>query len=103
MAYKLMITQKAEDDLDAILGYIFTELKNPEAAAHLMDEIDHRYEHLENNPSIYAECMQPLLKPMHYRKVVIGGYLMIFRVDEEAKTVFVERFFSGLEEYAEKL
>ena len=40
---------------------------------------------------------------MHYRKVVIGGYLMIFRVDEEAKTVFVERFFSGLEDYAEKL
>ena len=29
--------------------------------------------------------------------------LMIFRVDEETKTVFVERFFSGLEDYAEKL
>ena len=103
MAYKLVITRRAEEDLDDIIGYIVLELCNPDAAAHLADEVGKRYDLLENNPHIYAECSQPILRASHYRKAVIGGYLLIYRIDENQKTVYVERFFSDLEDYADKL
>ena len=103
MAYELIITQKAERDLDEILGYIVNELCNVPAAIHLTDEIEKRYRLLTENPRLYSECQQPLLKAGHYRKVVVGGYLMIYRVDTKKDIVIIERFFSDLEDYAEKL
>lgn len=103
MAYKLIITQRAEKDLDKIIGYIALELCNPDAAAHLADEIEKRYSMLESMPLMYPECSQPLLRISHYRKVPIGNYLLIFRIDEEKGIVYVERFFSNLEDYADKL
>lgn len=103
MAYKLQITDKAERDLDAIFDYIITELCNVEAALHLADEVERHYNLLLNNPNLYAECQQPLLHNLRYRKVIVSGYLMIYRVDEHKSMVYIERFFSGLQDYAAKL
>ncbi len=79
------------------------ELCNLPAAVPFADEIEKRYRLLVENPNLYGECQQPLLKAGHYRKVVIGGYLMIYRADIESATVIIERFFSDLEDYVEKL
>lgn len=103
MAYKLRITEKAEQDLDAILHYILTELKNMDAAIRLADEVERHYKLLSENPRLYGECQQPMLRRSHYRKVVIGGYLMIYRVDETNGIVYIERYFSELQDYAAKL
>lgn len=103
MAYKLIITEKAEGDLDGILAYIINELCNETAAANLLGEIEKRYDILETNPYVYPVCQQILLGARGYRKVVINGYILIIRIDEEACSVYIERFFSRLEDYAEKL
>ena len=103
MAYSVVVTRSAQDDLDAILSYVITELCNPSAAALLLDEVERHYDILSNTPLIYAECVQPLLRASHYRKIVLAGYLMIYRVDTERKIVYVERFFSGLQDYEKKL
>ena len=103
MAYRLLITEKAEADLDGILQYLMMKLANPEAAATLLDAIEAVYQRLTERPAIYALCQHPLLKPMGYRKAVIRGYLMIYRLDTVAQTVYIERFFSDLEDYANKI
>lgn len=103
MAYKLIITDSAEKDLDGILTYIITELDNLDAAMKLADDIDEKYGKLEDNPQIYEECRDPRLKLMGYRKVVINGYVLIYRIDLDASIVYIERFFSQLEDYAKKL
>ena len=103
MAYKLQITHTADSDLDAILSYMLHELQNTEAALHFVNEVEKRYDKLISNPYIYEECRQPLLKSAHYRKVVIGSYLLIYRVDDTSQVVYIERFFSSMQDYAAKL
>ena len=103
MAYRLLVTGEAENDLDAILAYIVYELCNMQAAKELADKIDAHYGLLAENPKLYAECREPLLQRQHYRKVTLGGYIMIYREDDATNTVYVERFFSNLQDYANRL
>lgn len=99
MAYKVKVTASAEKDLDAIISYIVQELSNPQAAGHLLDEITKMYHMLMVNPMVFPVCSQPLLQ--RYRKVTVMRYVIIYRIDD--RTVYVERFFSQLEDYVNKL
>ena len=103
MAYRLIITEKAERDLDDIIAYIVEELCNESAAVNLFTEIERRYDMLEENPHIYPICQQILLAARGYRKVVVNGFVLIIRIDEAVGIVYIERIFSRLEDYAEKL
>lgn len=99
MDYKVQITASAECDLDEIIGYIMTKLCNPQAARHVLSEVESIYGILARTPAAYAECTHPLLRG--HRKATFMRYLMIFKIVDD--TVYVERFFSGLEDYAHKL
>ena len=99
MAYNVKVTASAEKDLDAIVSYIVEELSTPQAAGHLLDEITKMYHVLADNPMIFPACSQPLLQ--RYRKATVMRYVIIYRIDGE--TVYVERFFSQLEDYVNKL
>ena len=46
MAYKLIVTERADELLDNILQYLIYQLKNEQAAAHLLDEINNIYDRL---------------------------------------------------------
>ena len=99
MAYNVKVTASAEKDLDDIVGYIVRELCNPQAAAHFLDEITDTYRVLADTPFGFPACSQPLLRK--YRKITVMRYVILYRIDEN--TVFVERIFSQLEDYAHKL
>lgn len=105
MKYKLTITERAEELLDNILYYIINQLKNPQAAGNLIDEIEHVYVNLEHNPKMYAYSEDMLLKSRGYRKAVIThyNYVVIFRIDEETSRVYIVGFFHDLELYKNKL
>ena len=102
MGYNVRVTEHAHDDLDQIVSYIIGDLSNPSAALTLLNAVEHVYEKLAETPNMYALCQKPLFSRRGYRKAPIGGYLMIYKVDEDAKFVYIERFFSHLEDY-EKL
>ncbi len=53
-------------------------------------------------PLAYEQCRDPHLNALGYRKAVINHYIMIYRVSEPEKTVYVLRFFYGRQDY-EKL
>ena len=64
---------------------------------------DATYTRLEETPFLYALCQHKLLSRRGYRKVFIRGYLLIYRVDEEQGVVYIERFFSDMEDFEQKL
>lgn len=101
MAYKVVFTRSAQKDLDAILAYLSVELCNPAAASALLTAIEQACLRLSEHPQLYPVCAHPLLAAPGYRKVFIRGYLLLYRADQAA--VYVERFFSDMEDYAQKL
>ena len=102
MGYKIQITPLASQDLDEIVTYITRDLENSTAAVSFLDAVDACYESLESMPFLYEECRDPHLKKLKYRRAVIKHYVMVYRVDETEKTVYVLRFFYGRKDY-EKL
>ena len=114
MGYKVLRTESAERDLDEIISYLVEKLCNPSAAVELLSAIDATYTRLEETPFLYALCFSVSCSvvfyrfidpaPLHgYRKVFIRGYLLIYRVDEEQGVVYIERFFSDMEDFEQKL
>ncbi len=105
MHYSLIITQNAEKLLDNILNYILHKLHNPQAAGGLIAAIDVVYSNVENNPKMYAYVEDAFLKASGYRKAVIPNYdyVIIYRIDEENKIIYVMGYFHDLELYRNKL
>lgn len=95
MAFNVIITDPANDDLDEITTYISEELQSPSAADRLTKRIGKIIDNLSSMPEIYDTLDQnPSL-----RKVPIGKYLMIFRLDPSSGTVQILRFFHGTQDY----
>ena len=69
------------------------------AAADFADAVYNCYDNLEMNPFMYEQCRDAKLKKEGYRRAVIKNYVLVFKVDEEAKTVIVHRFFYGRQDY----
>lgn len=101
--YKLVTTSLADDDLDGIVGYIKNELKNEKAAADFVDEVLKCYGFLIQNPKIYSLCTETNLFNKGYRKAKIKNYLLIFKIDDNTKTVYIMRFFYGARNYFDLL
>ncbi|MBR1534765.1 MAG: type II toxin-antitoxin system RelE/ParE family toxin [Ruminococcus sp.] len=99
MAYNLVITNDANDELDKIVDYIAVNLQNPKAASDFLDQVESSYDLLIDNPRIYQLCDYPTFKEKQYRKVVINNYIMIYKIDETTDIVNVMHFFYGKRDY----
>lgn len=103
MAYKLIVTEKAEELLDNLVCYLIDRLKNDQAAVHLFDSIEKIYDRLEENPYQFPESRDANLKWMGYREAVLidMNYVIVFRVEEIS--VYVVGVFHQLENYRKKI
>jgi len=103
MAYKLIITERADELIEKLFLYLMQKIKNPDAAVHFLDELDKVYSRLEENPFQFHESPDDYLKSREYREAHFTGmqYHLVFRVEE--KSVFIVGVFHDLENYAEKM
>lgn len=77
MAYKIIETELALQDLDNIISYIVLTLENPSAASSFADKVEDCYSNLEKMPLMYGFCNDPRLRMMKYHKAVIKNYIMV--------------------------
>lgn len=97
--YKLAVSELADQDLDNIISYISRQLANPKAAGDLADAVAECYSLLRDNPMIYEQCRDDRLKKEGYRKALIKNYVLVYKINESAKTVNVMRFFYSAQDY----
>lgn len=103
MAYKSIITDRAEELLDRLVYYLLVDLKNEQAASHLLDSISKIYDRIEDNPLQFSKCRDLVLKSKGYREAILTdmGYLVVFSIEED--TVYILGVFHELENYNRKL
>jgi len=101
MGYKLIVSKEAHTDVDQIARYISLDLCNPSAASTFLDRVEKSYRTITENPYLYALCDDKRLQFKGYRKVIINNYLILYRIDEEKKDVYVVRVVYGPREYSD--
>ncbi|MDO4554919.1 MAG: type II toxin-antitoxin system RelE/ParE family toxin [Lachnospiraceae bacterium] len=103
MAYRLIITDRAEELLAQLVSHILFKFKNEPAAKYLLDGIEQLYDRLEDNPYQFADCRDFFLKRKGYKEAVVKDmdYILIFRI--EGDVVYVLGIFHQLENYKEKI
>ena len=103
MAYKLIITERADELIDRLAAYLVNKLKNPDAASHFLDELETIYNRLEDKPYQFSESKDEYLFLRGYREALFREmkYRVIFRTD--GQTVYILGVFHTLEDYARKL
>ena len=99
----LIIAPSAEEDLNRIVDYITEELCNPEAADSLLDSIAECYDTLELMPSSFPFCGDPILRADDYHQVDLGGYVMIYRVEDENDIVRIVHYYHETQDFISQL
>ena len=80
---------RALRDLDEIYAYVAKTLLEPGTAEKLLDTLEREIMSLESVPYRCAERKVGAYAGKGYRQLVIKNYIVIFRVDEEHRTVAV--------------
>lgn len=103
MAYELMITKHADELLDHILQHLIYQLRNEQAAIHLLNEIHSIYDRLEENPLQFPFSRDTYLASKEYHEAVVGqmNYTIVFRVS--GNIVNIVGIFHHLENYQKKM
>lgn len=96
MHYKILLTKSFENDLDNALSYITTKLLNRIAAKNLLQKTKETINILSDTPSAFPVYHGTSNIKYEYRYILIGNYIIFYRIDEEEKTVYIIRFlYSG--------
>lgn len=103
MAYKLNVTEHADELLDRLVYHLIYRLKNKQAAKHLLDCIDAIYDRLEVKPFQFPECRDVYLAKKGYREAVVPQMNYVVFFDVRADVVNIVGIFHQLENYQSKL
>ena len=103
MAYKLTVTEHADELLDNLVYYLLERLKNEQAARHLLDGIESVYERLEENPLQFPLSRDAYLASKGYHEAIVPqmDYIVVFNM--KADIVHVVGIFHQLENYQKKM
>lgn len=87
--YKIKINPKAIRELDHIYEYIGNEKLAPENAKGQVDRIKKAVLSLDTFPQSHQERNEGKYAGKGYRQLLIDNYIVIFRIDETHKTVYI--------------
>ena len=96
MNYKILLTKSFENDLDNALSYITTKLLNRIAAKNLLQKTKETINMLSANPFVFPVYHGTSNIKFEYHYILVGNYIIFYRIDELEKAVYVARFlYSG--------
>ena len=87
--YKVKVNPSAIRELDLIYEYIANEKLAPENARGQIDRIKEAVLNLDTFPQSYQERNEGRYVGKGYRQLLIDNYIVIFRIDEPHKIVYV--------------
>ena len=87
--YKVKVNPRAISELDRIYKYIADDKLYPQNARGQVDRIKKAVLNLDTFPQSHQERNEGRYAGKGYRQLLIDNYVVIFRIDELHKTVYV--------------
>jgi plasmid stabilization system protein ParE len=95
MGYSFNITDSFCEDFDNVIEYISNELYSPAAANRMAVKVDNLLGLIEENPFMFPLHHRELLASKGFRFVVVGNYLILYRIIAEEKAIMIDGFVHG--------
>ncbi len=95
MTYRIVITEKAKEDLRGIYEYIAFSLLSPSNAQGFLSRIENSIKSLENMPLRFRQYDNEPWKSRNLRLMSVDSFVVFYIPDKEAATVTVIRVMYG--------
>ena len=99
MAYQIVRTAKADEQLRDIVLYRAEVAGNAEAALEFLDRLKQKIDRLADFPESGSFPRYGALRARGYRVLIAEKHLMFYKVDEERKMVIVYAIVDGRRDY----
>lgn len=99
MDYKVIMSDKAQQQLDQFLYYILVELGNEQAARNVLEDAEKTKVRLSHMAGSLRKCDNPKLNELGYHIIQFEHhrYFMVYRIDGAA--VYVEGVYLELQDF----
>jgi len=99
MKYKIMRTDKAEEQLRAIIFYIADDSGSVDIATTYLDKIETAINRLKDFPRSGNIPRYSILRKQGYLVLIVEKHLIFYKIDDEKKNVTIYAVVDGRREY----
>lgn len=99
MKYKIIRTDKADEQLREIIFYIADDYGSVDIALNYLDKIDAAIRRLEEFPMSGSVPRYSILRKQGYRVLIIERHLVFYKVNEDEKIVTIYAVVDSRREY----
>lgn len=103
MAYKVVVTNDAKENMQEYIEYILYEKKNHQVAGSLLDDFEYTKDILAEVAGSLKLCDNEKLRSLGYRRIgfKFHRYFMLYRVEDT--TVYIDGIFHELQDFENKI
>ncbi len=99
MKYKIVRTDKADEQLREIIFYIAEDSGSIDIALNYLDKIEAAINELEDFPMSGSTPRYSILRKQGYRVLIVERHLIFYKVDENKRIVIIYAIVDGRREY----
>ena len=89
MKYRILRTDKANDQLYSILQYIAEDSGSVDLALKYLDVLEAEIRKLETTPHMGSRPRYSILRKQGYRVLIVQRHLVFYKVDDEKQEVVI--------------
>lgn len=99
MQYKIIRTDKADEQLREIIFYIADDSGSIDIALQYLEKIENAVNGLEKFPYAGISPKYSVLRKQGYRVLIVEKHLVFYKIDENERTVIIYAFIDGRRDY----
>lgn len=99
MGYKIIITDKANDQFNNIVNYIAAETDSVNIALDYLNKLEESISKLAEFPFMGVKPRYSILRKQRYLVLIIQRHLVFYKVDELNESIIIYAIVDGKQEY----
>ena len=99
MSYAILRTDKASDQLHAIIQYIAEDPGSAQAALQYLDALEEKIMLLSTSPHMGNYPRYSILRKQGYRVLIVNRHLIFYKVDDQKREVMIYAVVDARQQY----